>query len=997
MKLQSATVRNYRILRETTVDFDEARSLIGGPNESGKSTFVEAVHRGLFLKSRVTGDVQRSMVSTLHPGYPEVEISFTVEGRRYKLAKRFSGTHGTTQLAEIGGRTWQGDEAEAQLNALLRVEDVGGGRNIADRILRQWAHLWVWQGKSVSDPSADAAAEQTALLQRLQDEGGAVAMQSSRDAQIAAYFAQLCGSLFTQAGKAKAGSDLEQAQSDLTAGQSARQAAATRLGRLVQAITDFEEAQETINRCTADLRSLTQQRDEVAEKLDEATRLKAQEKQQTADASRAEEKHSGLKNVNEQIESLRTAISELEEAMAPKLEQCEQANAKRQALHERAQEAAKAHEAAAETTRGIRHRRELARAWVERFDCEAECDGLSKRAEDVRTIREAIKSLRGALAQLPEIDADALEGFREIKARGDRAKAALDAMASGIEVLAADEAVRIGDQEAPPGSIHTVTEAADVFVGDGVHLRIQPGGGGSLAEAREELREARNDLSQALDDLGLESLEQAVATLAQRQETESRLKREESRVEGLDDGSVEDDLTSAQEALITAKGEVERRSKWVPNAQDPVNHDEAIAWRAREDEALERAEEEETEERAADQAAKTAIEAAESDLRMINTEIEQQRGDINDKQAQLRLLIGNHGDDESRLRALNEASEAKEEAERAVEETRRLLADLQPDRLEQDRERLERAVRAKEGEKQTAIEKRATSRAALSLDGSQDPQAELIQANAREQATREHYESVLRKAEAVKLLNRLFGEQQKVLADRFTQPLAERISEYLQSIFGPAARAVVTFEDGAFRGIQLVRPECASALSFDVLSGGTREQVAAAVRLAVAEVLAANHGGSLPVVFDDSFAFSDPNRVQNLQRMLDLAATHGLQVIVLTCNPSDYAALGARQVIFSPGSVQPEDAPSTLVGKPGDVADDHETPTESRETALGIEDDCETFISALTALGGKSGNKALRENLGWADEHYAAVKDQLIEHRRIIRGKGRGGSVALRR
>ncbi|MBZ0188390.1 MAG: ATP-binding protein, partial [Candidatus Obscuribacterales bacterium] len=42
MKLLSATVRNYRIHRETTVDFDPSRSLIGGPNESGKSTFIEA-------------------------------------------------------------------------------------------------------------------------------------------------------------------------------------------------------------------------------------------------------------------------------------------------------------------------------------------------------------------------------------------------------------------------------------------------------------------------------------------------------------------------------------------------------------------------------------------------------------------------------------------------------------------------------------------------------------------------------------------------------------------------------------------------------------------------------------------------------------------------------------------------------------------------------------------------------------------------------------------
>jgi hypothetical protein len=206
---------------------------------------------------------------------------------------------------------------------------------------------------------------------------------------------------------------------------------------------------------------------------------------------------------------------------------------------------------------------------------------------------------------------------------------------------------------------------------------------------------------------------------------------------------------------------------------------------------------------------------------------------------------------------------------------------------------------------------------------------------------------------------------------------------------------VVTFDDGAFKGIQLVRPEHAGAISFDVLSGGTREQVAAAVRLAMAEVLAVDHGGSLPVVFDDSFAFSDPHRVQNIQRMLDLAATRGLQVIVLTCNPSDYAALGARQTIFSPVSVQAAHTATNRSDGAGDSEEGADAAAVFSAADAATEEDCDAFISAMEDLGGKSGNSALRENLGWTDEHYAAVKDYLIEQGNIVPGKGRGGSVAL--
>jgi uncharacterized protein YhaN len=68
------------------------------------------------------------------------------------------------------------------------------------------------------------------------------------------------------------------------------------------------------------------------------------------------------------------------------------------------------------------------------------------------------------------------------------------------------------------------------------------------------------------------------------------------------------------------------------------------------------------------------------------------------------------------------------------------------------------------------------------------------------------------------------------------------------------------------------------------------------MRLAMAEVLAADHGGCLPIVLDDAFANSDPDRVSALQRMLYRAAERGLQVIVLTCTPADYATFGGKEV-----------------------------------------------------------------------------------------------------
>lgn len=111
---------------------------------------------------------------------------------------------------------------------------------------------------------------------------------------------------------------------------------------------------------------------------------------------------------------------------------------------------------------------------------------------------------------------------------------------------------------------------------------------------------------------------------------------------------------------------------------------------------------------------------------------------------------------------------------------------------------------------------------------------------------------------------------------------------------GPAATRV---DDGRFQKLTLTRGSVGNVMfEFSQLSGGTQEQVSAAFRLAMAEILAAEHDDCLPVVFDDSFVSSHPGRMRNLQRMLDLAVSRGLRVIVLSCAQGRYAALGAATV-----------------------------------------------------------------------------------------------------
>jgi DNA repair exonuclease SbcCD ATPase subunit len=150
-----------------------------------------------------------------------------------------------------------------------------------------------------------------------------------------------------------------------------------------------------------------------------------------------------------------------------------------------------------------------------------------------------------------------------------------------------------------------------------------------------------------------------------------------------------------------------------------------------------------------------------------------------------------------------------------------------------------------------------------------------------------------RDGQAARLLLDLFREGKQAVEDRFIEPLKARVGDYLQSLFGPGAEVSIDFEGGEISAVSLVRPaDGAVPFGFDTLSGGTREQVGAALRLAMAEILAEDHDGCLPVVFDDAFVNADPERLRGLQRVLDLGAQRGLQVVILTCDAATYDTLG---------------------------------------------------------------------------------------------------------
>jgi hypothetical protein len=159
----------------------------------------------------------------------------------------------------------------------------------------------------------------------------------------------------------------------------------------------------------------------------------------------------------------------------------------------------------------------------------------------------------------------------------------------------------------------------------------------------------------------------------------------------------------------------------------------------------------------------------------------------------------------------------------------------------------------------------------------------------------------------------------------------------------------------------------------------------------------------LPMVFDDAFVNSDPARIEAVQRVLFLASRRGLQIIVLSCNPKEYANFAAKRVDLPAPSHAASATPVRPPASPpagNDGVDDESPDTDSPITSIGQrpEDNDESlsaqFLSSLEAMpDSKAGNTSLRSQLGWDDDTYERIKELLVAAGRIEKGRGRGGSV----
>ena len=897
MRLLSARVTNYRVHADVAVDFDAHASLLGGRNEAGKSTFVEAIHRALFLPAKGETKVHKGMRRENCKDRPEVRLAFEYDGSRYELYKHFGGnsTYAVTLRREGGGKL-EDEAAEERLREITGATLPAGKATTHETVRRPWAHLWVWQGAGGDSPH-DFIADTTDDLVKLTAEGAGAVLMSERDTATARHFRERHEETYTGGGKVRTGSALGKATAE-------RDDCTAEVERLRREVAQLASAADRYAAAQTSLTEDAPRREAVEEQLGAVRREVAAGEVAAAERDRARSHYERVLAKAELLRKGHLQLAEWEErigALTKKLEAdsesarhastIREATAAHAALEERLAAAREEKQPLVERQARLEIRAKL-------NDARRELANLEDKDRLIRTTEEELRGVEAQLEGLPEIEDSGIEWLRERKAAIVQRQAEYKAARSTLRVVRADGALTLNGEPLAPGAEAPLTPESTLAYGGELSLElIVPG----VADARALKAELDEQIAALRQQVGRYFIAGApAATIDQladaARERRGLLQRQQQLRRRLRDQraeAVRKDLRAARQAYAAAEAADARAddpADWT-DPRDPVAVNDLAdatskAYRQQDDLAI--ALDAET------RAAASALRRAEAAERAY---AKTRRGDedaLHEATGLRRNLLQEHGGDPAALRRALAAAEAEEgQAQRALAAAEEALAALALDVLRTKRERLAAQLQQLDQSLANARTAAAEARGELRLADGEDPGTALREAEERLARACADCERRQLDADADALLDRLFRAETDAANERVTEPLAEAVHGYLKRLFGKDAEVRLRYEDGAFGEFYLVRPGFADhEEAFATLSGGAREQVAAAVRLATAELLARDYGGTLPVVFDDAFVNSDQERVDKIVDMLYYAGQRGLQVLFSTCDPERYAGIG---------------------------------------------------------------------------------------------------------
>lgn len=894
MRLVSVELENWRKHDRKKIEFDDRSTVIYGSNETGKSTILEALSRGLFDRSGSRAEEIRRITPLTVVGSVSstVKIVFDLIEERYLVEKTFNHNRGTNLYKLDGSKRKLLAQDDAGDRLLIEMLEADLPTSRASKPSKWGAFYWLWALQDARGRALPSEGDTTGSLHLDQSSGAVLvtpkflSVQKKLDNRYSAHF--------TPTGKIKKGSLIEATTEQLNGFKIDREEWNIKIRSVDEYKQRLDGKENELPRLEDALRqskfNLEAAREEAADfsKLEgklEASRAKIREIERNIDdATKAIKELQASSNTIQELQrgerSLRDDLSKVEavcvrldsglqelndkiEKKSDELRDCDELTADARVLY---------------TKRSVQNQISILNDKIERID---------KISERLNELRSKKKPLLVTQEDLDELEAKNIR----INVFSQR----LDESGLYVEVVPGEKdslTVFVDGDELNEGQ-NTLTGTKEVKVSyenvGEVNIRAD------LQKARDlksDIERLKITVKEALIKSAVDSLEQLKLLYSEQVEIQNEINQLSAEKKGIDERSIEEvtnELKLHKEKMIEYE-KIERTE--LAKKSNPTDVDLGTLVNRREDEGK-KANDQLNDLRIERQKLSGSLESRKGEMIELKTRHEYVSDTLMKSLETQQERIQIHGSEkiqEDLLKAEKEKFSLQKEEQATIEKRYREIEEGPINRI--------KTLGVKIENQQEIIQNNHAAIDQLKgkiIEGSQDgAYSRLSDVGSKIEALEDRFHRIRIQASSIKLLKSILEQQYLHSLKSLTEPIKQDVERYLGYVTGDLHDRIELDEylipvRLSERGLNDL------GLDYEDGSEGLKEVFALCIRLAVAEYL--SERGSQCLVLDDPFVHVSPDRSERMIQLINKVIDEsGLQVIVLTHRQMEFAGFSGSMV-----------------------------------------------------------------------------------------------------
>ncbi len=885
MILRKLKVGGFRAFRnEITVpaegEFSEDLNVIYGPNETGKTTLILALARGLF-DDHSTGGKGIKRERPWNTGLcPKITIEISANSEEYRIEKQFLEDEKSVLSTKDNGKyknLEEGSSSNEFVRKLFQGESTRGTTGPD-----QWGivrALWMRQGRDRFDEPdlADLSDQITS------DPSGTLTL-SDTEQKIVQLVKEEYEGIFKSNGDYRTHKDseihalreeIQELEEEISELQRKQKAANEKQERV-------EKINEEIESVEAEIRELEDENEKLEVDVEQYKKKKSILEDLKTELSQKEDEKDKLKKDLKEWEELEETISDLNSEIGTLRNTIQQKEQQIEDLDRDISSADEEIKKLSKRKKGLRKQKELLQLINEIEDLEQRKTELEDIIGKIDCIKENLQERR--------IPADSdIERAQDLSKKINQLQGELRSVGLTVRILAeSDWDLTIsgsdGEQEleleADEESEHDFPSRVEIEIPGSGTIEVSSGAG-EVQELQEELDQLKENLNEFLDEFAVSSIEEL-------QKWKSEADGYTNEIESLKDRR--DDKFGSFESPKQLNEELsEKKTKHdrlcdeldVSGVPSDLPDQEEIS-----DELEEISGELETS-NGEIESLRESRETIREELGNNKADLSGKKATLNEKRDQQEELVDTYNSKEELSKSIDGLNETAGELEGQIGD----LKDELPDE-DEDPEALIEKNKQQISDHRSKIQNQRSERDQI-LGKIEEIQEEGISSklNRLEEDIKNkqrQLQSLQSRARGLKLLHEILQHRQEELKREYIGPVEKRMNEYLSAITGDQNRRLKL--DSDFKPTKLypdqnVEPQDYNNLEEWALSAGTKEQLFLALRMAFAKELADEE--KQPLILDDVLGNTDPERHEEIKGLLR-QESDALQVFILTCRPELY-------------------------------------------------------------------------------------------------------------